>query len=307
MAGGSPFISDAMWALWQQCVTFIPGVRLGGIYANKSGYHNTVDANQLSWPGDYSIQLSYDLKKPHDKARAIDLTMDDANMRQRTGYMQRSALDPRDDRLRHLREFYGTLNSVTVYGLIKDSPDGPWRAASSDTSHLWHVHASVFTEFVNDTTAMAAHASVLSGQSWEAWTGSQPITPTARRASGMFRLIDPDNKQFVISPDTLSPTGWSYVPIVNPDSVHGWGLVQAGIGTANGSANDPNRDPHANNTWRPGTFGPTKQEVRAQFLTDVVARVVAALPPSQGGAGPTLAEIAKAVRIELDRTKLTAG
>lgn len=129
-------------------------------------------------------------------------------------------------------------------------------------------------------------------------------TSTTRKANGMFRLIDPDNKQFVISPDTLSPTGWSYVPITNPDSVHGWGLAQAGIGTANGSANDPNRDSHANNTWRPGSFGPPKTEVREQLLIDIVAKVVAALPPGQGGTAPTLEQITTAVRHELDKTNV---
>lgn len=306
MAGGSPFISDPLWWLWQKCETFIPAVRLGGIYANKSGYHNTVSANQVTWPGDYSIRLSYDLKQPHDKARAIDLTMDDANMRLRTGYLQRSALDPRDNRLNHMREFYGTLDNRTVYGLIKDSPAGAWRAATSDTTHLWHVHGSIFTEFVNDMLAMEAQASVLSGQSWDDWTVLHPVSPIAGRTPGMFRLIDPDNKQFVISPDTLSPTGWSYWQIVDPGSAQGWMIAASGVGTANGSNNDPNRNPRANNSWRPETFGPTKQQVRTQIITDIAAAVVAKLPPGQGGSAPTLAQIAAAVRAELDRTKLGA-
>lgn len=178
MAGGSAFITDALWSLWLQCSEFIPGVRLGGVYANKSGYHNTVNGNQFNWPSDYSIRLSYDLKAPYDKARAIDLTMDDTQMRLRTGYLQRSALDPRDNRLRHLREFYGTLNNSTVYGLIKDSPDGPWRSSTSDSTHLWHCHESWLTEFVNNMDAVAANASVLSGQSWEDWS-NQPLIPTS--------------------------------------------------------------------------------------------------------------------------------
>jgi hypothetical protein len=133
--------------------------------------------------------------------------------------------------------------------------------------------------------------------------GSSP-TPTTRKVPGMFRLIDPENKQFVIAPDTLSKTGWSYVLIADPGKVQGWALVAAGIGTANGSANDPNHDPHADNTWRPTSFGPTKSEVREQFIVDTAAKVVATLPPGQGGTGPTLEEIVAAVRKELDKTNV---
>lgn len=305
MAGGSPYISDAMWSLWQQCLTFIPGVRLGGIYANKSGYHNTVDANQLTWPGNYSIQLPYDLKKPHDLARAIDLTMDDAQMRLRMGYLQRSALHPQDDRLRHLREFYGTLNGSTVYGLIKDSPDGPWRAATSDSTHLWHCHESWLTEFVNDMASVSANASVLAGQTWEDWLGQTPATPP-ERGDDMVRLIEKNGRQYIIQANPLAETGFSWVDVTDLIQPHVRVLTEAwGGGLANTA--DARTNQFADDSWKAGAFGPSTAQVRSQFMAEVVSRVLAALPPSQGGAAPTLAQITAAVRAELDRTRLAGA
>lgn len=160
-------ITDAMWQLWLACAVAIPGVQLGGIYAVKSGYHNTVNSNKKTWPGDYSIRLSLDLTQPDDKARAIDLTMDDAQMALRTGYLRASALDSADDRMGPVREFYGTLDGSRVYGLIKDDEDGPWRGATSDDTHLWHIHISIFTTYCDVWPALAGVADVLAGGNGE--------------------------------------------------------------------------------------------------------------------------------------------
>lgn len=165
-------IPDALWRLWEECVLVIPGVRLGGIYANKSGYHNTVNANKTSWPGTYSIRLPLDLNSgPMDKARAIDLTMSDSEMRYRTGLLKTSALDPVDDRLKGVREFIGTLNSAQVICYIKDDEDGPWRYdGGRDSSHLWHIHISFFTAYCAIwDLAVEAVLSVLSGETYSAW------------------------------------------------------------------------------------------------------------------------------------------
>jgi len=168
-------IPDAMWRLWGECLLVIPGVRLGGIYAFKSGYHSTVQNNQANWPGNYSIRLPIDLTDPRDKARAIDLTMSTAEMIKRTGYLKASIEHPNDDRLGCLREVIGTLNGTTVYARIHDSPTGPWRVSSADTTHLWHNHDSVFTLYCAVWDArpgvygLEGVLSVLSGETWAAW------------------------------------------------------------------------------------------------------------------------------------------
>jgi hypothetical protein len=161
-------ITSEMWRLWESASQMIPGVKLSGIYANKSGYHNTVNKNRSTWPSNYSIKLPLDLPGyNYGYARAIDLTMSDTEMVKWTTRMKNSALNPADTRLRCMREFYGTLDNRSVYGLIKDNLDGPWRRSSADDTHLWHGHGSVFTKFVADWNMLYPLLSVWSGQPWE--------------------------------------------------------------------------------------------------------------------------------------------
>jgi hypothetical protein len=160
-------ITDEMWKLWESRPN--PAWLLSGIYANKKGYHNTVTANMKLWPGNYSIKLALDLKGPRDKARAIDLTMTESEMIRWTTHMRDSAMNPADHRLAAVKEFYGTLNGKTVYGLKKDSLDGPWESSSADDTHLWHGHTSIFTFFVNQWKALAPILSVWAGQSLTEW------------------------------------------------------------------------------------------------------------------------------------------
>lgn len=167
-------ISAEMWQLWERVKGEIPGVRLGGIYANKPHYHSSVDENRKHWAGSYSIRLPLDVNGGNrDKARAIDLTMGEAEMRKRTKMLRDSALNTRDDRLYAVREFYGTLNGSLVYGLTKSSEHGSWSKSTSDNTHLWHVHVSVFTTFVDDWKALSGIESVLSGESLEEWESKE--------------------------------------------------------------------------------------------------------------------------------------
>jgi hypothetical protein len=162
-------VSDALWWLWGQEST-IPGARFGGIYANKAGYHNTVNANRANWPANYSVRLPLDLEGPRDKARGLDTSLGTTEMTRRTGYLKRAAEHPDDIRLYGLREFIGTLDGVRVFCMIRDTDSGPWRTDwSRDQSHLWHIHKSFWTTYCADMDAAAAVASVMLGQTWEQW------------------------------------------------------------------------------------------------------------------------------------------
>lgn len=166
-------IPDAMWQLWLGAKEVIPDVKLGGIYADTKGYHNT-RARLQSWlPGNYSIQLDMDKQGPSDKASAIDLTMTAAEMRKRTGYLRRSALDPADNRLRALREFIGTLDSSKVYCRIDGNAGlGQGRGVDDwtrDSTHLWHIHISVLRAFCTSWAMLEPVLSVLSGETLEEW------------------------------------------------------------------------------------------------------------------------------------------
>lgn len=176
MANPDPaHITDPMWKLW----TDRPSLswKLGGIYANKKGYHNTVLANKAHWPDNYSIELPLDLVSYNrDKARAIDYTMSDSEMVKWTHRMQASALNPRDHRLAAVKEFYGTLDNKTVYGLSKDNTSGPWNRSTSDPSHLWHGHISIFTAYVNNWLMLEPILSVMEGETFEEWSNKEMAT-----------------------------------------------------------------------------------------------------------------------------------
>ena len=231
-------ITSAMWRTWEESQAIIPGVRLGGIYANKRGYHNYVYANQANWPGDYSIRLPLDLIGDLTKARAIDLTMSTAEMIKRTGYLKRSAEHPDDDRLGCLREFIGTLDGVRVFCMIHDTPTSAWQIDwSRDSTHLWHIHKSGFTLYCDDWAAAPGVygwegvISVLSGETWDAWVARKAGTqPTPQPPSGDD---DMDSKQFadLVTTITMGAGYDGYWSTQNPDPY--LANMAAHIGTRN--------------------------------------------------------------------------
>ncbi len=109
-------ITEPVWQLWIGMDGLEPTAVLGGIVAEKPGYH--------SWPSrldedDYSLQLADDLAGPKDKAAAFDFTMSAAAMRLYTSRLDVAAR-ARDSRLYVagrpiLREFIGTKDSRVVY------------------------------------------------------------------------------------------------------------------------------------------------------------------------------------------------
>lgn len=174
-------ITDASWWLMQQLLALQPGTRNGGIYANKPGYHNTRAGN---WSGDYSVTDAVDKRGPSDKAAAYDWTFTDAQagrydlIMKYTNRLLRSARDPDDPRLNGWREFYGQADADrqvegwdTRYGY----------AASSDPSHLWHLHFSETRALVADYDNKRALLSVLRGETVAEWRGDD--MPTAEEVA----------------------------------------------------------------------------------------------------------------------------
>jgi hypothetical protein len=162
-------ITDEMWWLWQQLSILEPGSQLGGIYANKPGYHGTRNQNS---PSNYSVTDPPDQGGPGDKAGAIDWTFpeaqlgDYATIDRYTSRLLASAQDPDDPRLNGWREFYGQADADS-YVEGWDTRYG--YAVTSDSSHLWHIHLS---ENRDQTTSLAnkqALLSVLSGQTVADW------------------------------------------------------------------------------------------------------------------------------------------
>lgn len=156
-------ITDEMWYFWTEFKKIEPTVELGGIYANKPGYHNTRAGNSSS---NYSVVLPEDKLGPSDKAAAIDLTFPNAQagnystIAKYSSRLLKSGQDLNDNRGNYLREFYGNAdfdNSVEGWDFYYVRP------ASSDTSHLWHIHISFLRKFVTSRTAMDSVLSILRG------------------------------------------------------------------------------------------------------------------------------------------------
>lgn len=150
-------------------------VKLGGqnsgIYANKPGYHNSRNANS---PGNYSVQLPLDRQGDGDAASATDWSLPAHLMKLMTGRLRAAAMHPEDDRIDGIREFYGTLDGGSVFGLSHNGYGQAWRQVSSDDSHLWHIHISWFRANATSKPHVEKVLSVLRGQSWEDYKKNGP-------------------------------------------------------------------------------------------------------------------------------------
>lgn len=96
-------------------------------------------------------------------AAALDITpTDPANVRVLTGRLAR-AVARRDRRLRPCREYYGTLDGQSVFGwdLHTQQP------ATSDASHLWHLHLSLHRDVACNRSRLLPIADVLAGRSMD--------------------------------------------------------------------------------------------------------------------------------------------
>lgn len=166
------YVTDEMQWLMGELLALEPGTQNGGIYANKSGYHNTRNNHLANRPGDYSIQDGIDREGPGDKAGAFDWTFPDAQSGRYAAiskYMSRiiaSGQDMDDPRLNGWREFYGQADG--------DNAVEGWDArylvsVTSDSSHLWHIHGSVTRKYAADLPTMQALLSVLKGETVAQW------------------------------------------------------------------------------------------------------------------------------------------
>ena len=151
---------------WFQAECLKLGGVSGGIYANKKGFHNTVNNNLATWPDNYSINPAIpELRNgPRDKARAFDWTFPDAQTKNYFRINKFCALldaasRARDPRLRWLYEWFGTKDGANIgWNVWKN------RFSSSDDSHDWHIHFSVVTAYLLDQAGPSGVLSVLKGE-----------------------------------------------------------------------------------------------------------------------------------------------
>src|SRR5579864_43668 len=90
-----------------------PAALMGGIYANKPGYHNKRDNLSSS---DYSVQQPDDKAGSGQWASALDITLHNpGDMKSLTQKLIDLTLAG-DPRIQVLREFFGTTDGVNVTG-----------------------------------------------------------------------------------------------------------------------------------------------------------------------------------------------
>lgn len=165
-------ITNPVWSLW----TNRPGAnwRLGGILAWKCSYHAPLEWVVKNCTNHYSnrffLDTAYRNTASAKYARGIDWTMSDVEMLVYTTRLIKAA-DANDPRMKPVRDFYGTTNGSTVNGRIRDDDKSPFKFGSSDLSHLWHIHMSIWTAYIFDQKAMDGIISVLKGESLETWLG----------------------------------------------------------------------------------------------------------------------------------------
>lgn len=205
-------ITPASWWLWLRLKELEPKSLLGGIYANKRGFHNK--GKQVS-SSDYSVRDAPNRTGPwwRDFASAIDWTFSDAQKGQfgtidkYTSRLVASAQDAKDPRLDMiLYEFFGQADwdrDVEGWDEYHDRP------STSDDSHLWHIHMSFLRSKCGDFWSMWALLTVLMGWTVAQWRASLPAEapkpptpkpptppgiPTVRNGSRMLRDTSPDMK-----------------------------------------------------------------------------------------------------------------
>lgn len=191
-------ITHEMWMFWAAFKALEPSVLLGGIFANKPGYHNARDLLPTS---DYSVgQFAADREGPGWAAAAIDLTFPDAQAKsyatiaKYSDRLLRSGLDMNDERGNYLREFYGQADGdLEVEGwdfqrLIR---------VTSDSSHLWHIHISILRKHLQDAKAFRALLSILQGEPVQVWRDRESALlapPEPEPVPGPTPELEPDEE-----------------------------------------------------------------------------------------------------------------
>jgi hypothetical protein len=157
-------------ACWEAIDAAVGSAQLSGIVGDQAhtyGYHRGRNYVPSS---DYSVQQADDQAGPGYAASALDVTLSDADMKAVSKRLN-AAVNAGDPRLRCLREWYGTIDGLTVTG--RDVRTGNY--LTSDDSHLWHVHLSFYRRWADDETEARQVAAVCTGSSSTTTPGGDDV------------------------------------------------------------------------------------------------------------------------------------
>jgi hypothetical protein len=160
------YAPDAIRQLFDVIAASIPSAINSGIIGDQNhhgGYHRGRD---YVAPGDYSAQYPADLAGDGQAASGLDISWSQAGPQFDVSQRLLDAVG--DPRIAPLRSFFGSTDGVTVCGF--DFAEGV--PATSDDSHLWHIHLSIHRQWATDWAALAPLAEVITGGT---------VTPEPRR------------------------------------------------------------------------------------------------------------------------------
>jgi hypothetical protein len=126
-----------------------------GDSAHTYGYHR---GRAYCSPGDYSIVRDLDREGDAFAASAYDVSLPPDQMVTVTQRLFDACWND-DPRVGILREFFGTLDGRNVTGWDRATAS----YTSSDDSHRWHVHQSIWRAYANEADALDALADVFLG------------------------------------------------------------------------------------------------------------------------------------------------
>src|SRR5690606_20707962 len=105
------------------------------------------------------------------------------------------------------------------------SRTGAWRASSADSSHLWHLHISVFRAYTNSWQELAPLLSVLAGESLDQWRRRQGGIIMLPRKGDEGEHVEVIQRMLVaLGHDTVPPGGDTSLRY---DGVYGEGTAAA--------------------------------------------------------------------------------
>lgn len=215
-------ITDAVWWMWERCLELEPSVsELGGILAWKSGFHSTGEYNVNNYPDNYSIRDEPNKTGPwwFKFASALDWTFrnaqsgDYSTISRYTSRLISSGKDSNDPRLDMvLYELFGQADwdsGVEGWNEYRDE------SASSDSSHLWHIHFSFLRSKCGDMWSMWALYTVLLGWSVAQWQAS------LTGVDAMFCKYNDEGENVVALQEQLLLLDPGCLPQFGPDGGYG--------------------------------------------------------------------------------------
>ncbi|MGN6166792.1 MAG: hypothetical protein ACTHQQ_01285 [Solirubrobacteraceae bacterium] len=111
-------------------------------------------------PNDYSVVLPRDRQGPSWAASALDITPEETDRVRHLTQRLIRAVQAGDPRLRRtVREFYGTVDGVHVFGwdLHTGNPQ------QADDTHLWHLHLSFYRKNLDRADLLRPVGDILAG------------------------------------------------------------------------------------------------------------------------------------------------